>query len=294
MAQGIRIYRGAAAEPLPGLCGASVCAGGFVLERHEVPPGELGDMEFRCHLVALERNPTPFRLTWKEDGMERNADTGPGHVFIRSQQPMRGLRTGGTQRCIALSIDPEAMELALPEPFSGRPVELVVKGIGCDVVANHLFAVLEEELDGDRGTRPLLLESLGKALAVYVASRFSANPPTLPSRCPGLDRKRLTRVLEYMDAHLASDLSLEELAGIACLSSYHFGRMFKASTGETVHHFVLRRRIDRSKAMLAQKECSLEEVAAAIGFGSQSQFTTTFRQLTGLPPGAWRRNLRGR
>ena len=84
MAHGIPIHRSGVAEPLPGLCSASVRGRGFVLERREVPPGELGDCEFPSHLVALERNPAPFRLVWKENGVERRADTGPAHVFIRS------------------------------------------------------------------------------------------------------------------------------------------------------------------------------------------------------------------
>lgn len=52
------------------------------------------------------------------------------------------------------------------------------------------------------------------------------------------------------------------------------------------------RPIEKSKAMLAQKECSLAEVAAAVGFSGQSQFTTTFHRPMGLPPGEWRRSLR--
>jgi AraC-like DNA-binding protein len=71
-----------------------------------------------------------------------------------------------------------------------------------------------------------------------------------------------------MDAHLANDLSLEEVVGIACLSSYHFSRMFKVSTGQSVHQSVLRRRMERSMALLAQRETSLAEVAA-VGFCGQ-------------------------
>ncbi len=288
MVQSIPVYRGGVIEPLPGVRGASLRCRGFILERHEVPGGEFGDSEFRSHLVVLETNPIPFRLAWKENGLERTVDTGPGHVFIRSQQLMRDLRIGGTQQCVALSIDPEAMEMSLPEPFTGRSVELAPRGIGCDAVVNHLFAVLQAELESGGTMTSLMLESLGKATAVYVASHFSTNPPMLPRR-RGLDRERLARVIDYIDANLADDLSLEETAGVACLSSYHFGRMFKISTGQTVHQFVLRQRIERSKTLLAQKQMCLAQIAVAAGFSSQSQFTTTFRRLVGLAPGAWQR-----
>lgn len=142
------------------------------------------------------------------------------------------------------------------------------------------------------GCGPLLLESIGKATAVYVASHFSANPPILLEQRRGLTRERLRHVIEYVDAHLSNELSLGELSGIACLNSYHFGRMFKVPTGQSVHQFILCRRIQRAKALLVKSGSSLAEVAAAVGFCGQSQFTTTFRRLMGVPPGLWRREYR--
>jgi AraC family transcriptional regulator len=273
---------------LGGACTDTARSHGFVLERHNVPAGEFGELAFRTHLVVVERSPEPFRLTWKDDGKKRTAESGPGYAFVRSQQLIRSLWIGGRQQCLALSIDADAMELALPEPFSGRAVELAPRAIGCDSIVNHLFAALEEEFDKGDGAMTLLLDLLGKAIAVSVASRFAIHPPALAAGRRGLDSLRLERVIDYIECHLADDLALDELARIACLSSFHFSRMFKVSMGESVHQFVLRRRIVRSKHLLAQKRCNLREVAAAVGFHGQSQFTRTFRQLVGLTPRAWR------
>lgn len=151
----------------------------------------------------------------------------------------------------------------------------------------HLSSALETELDSATEVQPFVAESVGKALSAYVASRFSANPP----KCGGLDSLRLERITEYIRVHLSNGLSLEELASVACLSAFHLCRMFKISTGETLHQYVTRTRIERSKKLLMQNKFTVAEIAAAVGFGGQSQFTSAFRRFTGLPPGAWRRTI---
>ncbi len=288
MANRIATYRNTIG-PLPGTCTVGTRWPGFCLESHEVPSGPLGDLEFSGHLIVLERNPAHFRLSWKENGIRRTTDSGAGHAFVRSQQLLHDLWIGGAQRCMALSIEASAMDLALPEPSSGRRVELVPAAIGCDPAVNHLFGILDAEIGANGSGQPLVLQHVASAMAVYVASRFSANPPILPKRRGALDRTRLNRVVEYIESRLDDGLSLDELAGVACLSSYHFCRSFKASTGQSVHHYVLSRRIERARALLKRNDLTLAEIAARAGFSSQSQFTTAFRRTIGLSPGVWRR-----
>jgi AraC family transcriptional regulator len=59
----------------------------------------------------------------------------------------------------------------------------------------------------------------------------------------GLDRRRLTRVLDYIGANLEDDLTLARLASIACLSRFHFSRAFKAAVGRSPHHYVSAKRL---------------------------------------------------
>jgi AraC-like DNA-binding protein len=119
------------------------------------------------------------------------------------------------------------------------------------------------------------------------AGRCSPDPK--PLTVGGLPGARLRRVSEYVDLNLHRNVPLAELSAVAHMSRYHFARLFRQSTGESPHRFVLRRRIDRAKLLLADGARSIEVVAAAVGFRSANHFTTTFRRMVGVTPSAYRR-----
>jgi len=97
-------------------------------------------------------------------------------------------------------------------------------------------------------------------------------------------------VLDYIEANLEGDLTIDRMASIACLSSSHFARAFKRAVGQSPHHYVSAKRLDRAKALLIQGERSLVEIALALGFSCQANFTRAFKQATGQAPGQFRHN----
>jgi AraC family transcriptional regulator len=106
----------------------------------------------------------------------------------------------------------------------------------------------------------------------------------------GLDRRRLTRVKEYVAANLEGDLTIAQLAKVASLSRFHFARAFKAAVGLTPHQYVSTCRLERAKELLARGEHSLLEIALTLNFSSQANFTRAFHQRTGVTPGQYRRS----
>ena len=96
---------------------------------------------------------------------------------------------------------------------------------------------------------------------------------------------------EYIHAHLAEDLSVDELAAAVALPVDRFARTFRTATGRAPYAFVLEQRVTRARSLL-RTTLSLAEVAHTVGFSSQSHFTTAFRKLTGLTPDAYRRGSR--
>ena len=99
---------------------------------------------------------------------------------------------------------------------------------------------------------------------------------------------RLRRVTEYIQQNLDKDLTLAELAALVCMSRYHFARLFKGSTGVPPHRFVVRQRIARARGLLATPERSIATISRLVGFRTSSHFTTVFRHVLGITPGAYR------
>jgi transcriptional regulator of acetoin/glycerol metabolism len=114
--------------------------------------------------------------------------------------------------------------------------------------------------------------------------RQAPHPPIRGGLPPGAMR----RVREHVEQHLSESMDLAELASIAGLSLYHFARAFKQSTGVTPHHYLVRRRIERAREMLARSDLPLSEIALAAGFSDQSHLGRLFRQMLGITPGQFR------
>jgi AraC family transcriptional regulator len=94
----------------------------------------------------------------------------------------------------------------------------------------------------------------------------------------------LGRASEYVEEHLGENLSLAALAGAVGLSPYHFARLFRASTGLSPHQYVIRRRVERARLLLASTDRSLASIAQDVGFVSGSHLATHVKRLLGVPP----------
>ena len=116
----------------------------------------------------------------------------------------------------------------------------------------------------------------------------SDSPPGDVSAAGGLPGARLRRVTEYIDQNLPGALSLAELSTVVHMSRFHFARLFKRSTGQSPHCFIVHRRIERARVLLEDHTLSVSEVAQVVGFHSLSHFSKTFHRLTGRAPSVYR------
>lgn len=103
---------------------------------------------------------------------------------------------------------------------------------------------------------------------------------------------RLYRSREFLAAGLDRRLRLAEAAREACLSPFHYHRMFVRAFGETPHDFLTRRRMERARELLAREECPVTEVCLAVGYESLGSFSSLFRSAVGRSPKEYRQGLR--
>ncbi|MBV9078163.1 MAG: helix-turn-helix transcriptional regulator [Methylobacteriaceae bacterium] len=115
--------------------------------------------------------------------------------------------------------------------------------------------------------------------------------PEFGPKPSGLSVRALRRVLGFIDENLERDLSLTEMARLVGLSAPYFSHAFRTAVGEPPYRYLLRRRCERA-CTLMEGPTSIAEIALAVGFSSQSHFTTAFRRLMGTTPAAWRRARR--
>ena len=103
--------------------------------------------------------------------------------------------------------------------------------------------------------------------------------------------KRIRKVLNHIDQNLQDDLSLEKLAEIATYSPFHFHRIFRVVTSETLQEYITRKRLEKSAMMLAlKKNTSLEKIYTQFGFKSNANFSKTFKKYHGISPTEFRKN----
>lgn len=95
---------------------------------------------------------------------------------------------------------------------------------------------------------------------------------------------RADRVLRLIADHLDEPLSLEQLAGAAALSVFHFHRVWRATMGEPVMYTVRRLRLERAAKRLAATNTSITQIALESGFASSQSFARAFRQVMGYTP----------
>jgi AraC family transcriptional regulator len=151
-------------------------------------------------------------------------------------------------------------------------------------------AVNEERIAGFPSGR-LFLDSVEQALAVALVNGHAVRHHSVRVHRGGLGPTRLRRVTELVHAEIEDELSLHKMAEAAGLSAAHFSQMFRKSTGESPHQFVLRIRVERAKEMLRAPKARVLDVAIACGFKTQQHFARVFRRACGATPTEYRQEF---
>jgi len=149
-----------------------------------------------------------------------------------------------------------------------------------------------EMIAGFPGGR-LFLDSIEQAMAVTLVKDYAARHRPVQMYRGGLGAARLRRIKDLVDVKMGDDLSLDEMAQSVALSTAHFARMFRKSTGQTPHQFVTRQRMQRAKEMLRAPGTRVLDVAVACGFKTQQHFAQVFRDVCRVSPTEYRQDFLG-
>jgi AraC family transcriptional regulator len=151
-----------------------------------------------------------------------------------------------------------------------------------DSQMEHIAWALDAEHHAGSPNGRLYTDSLALALSIHLLGRYAA--PLSVQR--GLSGPQLRRVTEYVEEHLDQDLSLAQLAAVAGVSVSHFKTLFRRSTGQPVHEFVVQRRVARARTLLLGGDMPASQVALEAGFAHQSHMARWMRRVLGVTPAA--------
>ena len=104
--------------------------------------------------------------------------------------------------------------------------------------------------------------------------------------------ERLWRARRFIDDYYDLPLNLSEISRQACLSRYHFLRLFRDAFQTTPHQYLIQRRIAKAKELLRSKPLSVTDVCFEVGFQSLGSFSSLFRRCVGDAPAKYRKRER--
>lgn len=100
----------------------------------------------------------------------------------------------------------------------------------------------------------------------------------------GLPRIALRRAIDAIHRRLGEKMVLQDIADAACMSRFHFARLFRRSTGYSPMKYLLHARLEQAKALLRQRAMPISDIAVETGFADQSHLTRHFRRTVGMTP----------
>ncbi len=204
----------------------------------------------------------------------------------------------------SLSADPlKTLHLHLNIDLFSRMVEQVVDRDPAHLIVQertgfqdpllaHIGLTLQQGLQrpAPRPVGKLYAETAAQMVAVHLLRHYTTAAVSIPEYTHGLSHQQMGRLTEFILAHLNQNLSLDMLAQQLGFSSYHFARLFRQTTGESPHQFVLRKRIEAAQRLLKETNLSLTQVALEVGFPNQSHFTQAFKHRVGYTPRIYRQD----
>jgi AraC family transcriptional regulator len=265
------------------------------LRSRQAPSSRIDLPAFTHHVLILFNRP-PEQLDVCFADVSRCTAPAAGSMLVVPAGTRANWRWTGVKDSLHVFLEPQRVARVAAEEFEMDPARVDMPALdAADLpqLRSAMLGVNAELMNGGAGGK-LAAESLANLLAVQLIRHVSA--PRRPVGCGdgSLPQNKLAAVIDYIHANLDTSMSLDALAAVAHLSPYHFARQFKNSTGLPPHQYVIARRVDRAKQLLLsdRDDVALAQIALAVGFSDQSQFSNHFRRVAGVTPRQYRTSAR--
>lgn len=203
-----------------------------------------------------------------------------------------GHEHGTGDRCIAFHYEPDTFEEIAASAAGSSRFAFPVAMLPTTATLMRPLAVAEAQahLAGNHRD-PAAMDELAVAVAERVIE-ITAGTPARPAMPSARDVRRISAVVRHIEQQADAPVELDALAGLACMSKYHFLRTFRRLVGVTPYRYTLDLRLRRAAVALRTSEAPVAQIAYGAGFGDLSTFNQRFRATFGAAPTQFR-NTRG-
>jgi AraC family transcriptional regulator len=231
-----------------------------------------------------------FSARWRGSGGLQSHAVAAGTISICELNQSRTLDLRNDTRFGIVLLQQKALDRIGQESGFIVP-ELQARETIDDPTLRSLVDVLLREKNEGFQNGALFTDSVGTAFASHLLHHYSVSPPIRQNSVGGMAPSVLRRCKDLMEANIESDIRLGDLAREAGMSSSHFIRSFRETTGQTPYQFLLHQRVKRAQSLMRDPRASLTEVALASGFADQHHLARVFRRITRMTPSGYRRSL---
>ncbi len=265
---------------------------GIHVQQHQQPGWETPEYAHTRHMLLVHN---PDRIVQSErrfNGRRQQEQLGGGkNIVIVPTTVLHQANWNQESPFSLLFLEPDYLTQVAHESITANRVELIPHYAMHDPFIDQIGRSLTAELESNQLHSRLFVDSLTIALSIHLLRHYSDWQKPLQDDTGGLSQRKLQQAIEYINEHLAEDLSIAAIADELAMSQYYFSRMFKQSMGVSPYQYVMRQRIERAKYLLRTTARSVAAIAMQVGFSNQNQLAIQFRKLTGTTPSNYRKKL---
>ena len=268
--------------------------GAIEVAHHQFLPGEIETLPFKGPVVNLHLS-APHRLVQRQDGRTHEGLVASGDAAVVPADTPGYWRTDAASEDMSMLLEDRFIQRVAAEVGADtEEIEVVPFFSSPDPQIERIGLSLLWEMESGGVGGELYAESLANVLALHLLRQHSSLGRGSKGRIGregGCSKRALEQATDFINDNLSQKLTLARIAGAAHVSPHHFARSFKAATGLSPHQYVIRRRVERAKSLLADTDLSVVDVAQAVGFSNPSHLAFHVRRLLGASPSALRRDI---
>lgn len=260
---------------------------GILVQHHQQPAWEMPEYTPSHHTLTLQHHSHTVASERVLNGKLRTEQLQAGDVALIPVDVAHKKLWRRDCNFTLLMLDPVHVARITSEVTDNSQFELLPQFAKSDPLIYQIGIALKSELETDRPSDRLYIDSLMTALIAHLMRHYSTVPLVTSPPINGLSKYQLERTIEYINAHLTQELNLSELADAVGVSKFYFCRLFKQSMGSTPHQYVIEQRVERAKQLLQQRQFAIADVALQCGFANQSHLNRHFKRIVGITPFAF-------